>query len=50
MGKDADTFAGIVLGILGLALIAKIFEKKCAFCGSSISSGIKNCPHCGRPV
>lgn len=47
MGSDSDTLAGILLGILGIAVLAKIFEKKCPYCGKSVQGGSKSCPHCG---
>lgn len=50
MGKDSDALAGILLGILGIAVIAKIFSKKCKVCGTSVSPGTRNCPNCGSVV
>lgn len=50
MGKDSDTLAGIVLGVLGLALLAKLTEKKCPICNNSIPFNKKECPHCGYVI
>ena len=47
MGKDSDTFAGILLGLLGLALLVKLTEKKCPICGNIIPVGKRECPNCG---
>jgi len=50
MSKDSDFAAGIILGILGLAVLSKIFSKKCSFCGASVSTAMKNCPKCGSDL
>lgn len=47
MGRDSDTFAGIILGLLGLALLAKLTEKKCPICNNIIPAGKRECPNCG---
>lgn len=39
MGKDSDTLAGILLGILGIALLASIFGKKCKVLEQSLPLG-----------
>ena len=50
MGKDSDTIAGIILGVLGIAVLASIFGKKCPVCGRTIPSGQKRCAYCGASV
>jgi uncharacterized Zn finger protein (UPF0148 family) len=50
MGKDEDALAGIVLGILGLAAVAAMLEKKCSACGKSVIRGTSICPHCGSRI
>lgn len=50
MGKDDDTIAGIILGILGLAAIAALVPKKCPVCGNSVQRGSSICPHCGSRI
>jgi uncharacterized OB-fold protein len=50
MGKDEDAVLGIIFGILGLAAIAAIIEKKCPFCGRSVPRGTSVCPHCGSQI
>ena len=50
MGKDFDTLAGILIGILGLAFLAKLTEKKCPICNNIIPAGKTQCPHCGHVV
>ena len=50
MGKDEDTIAGILLGVLGLAAIVKILEKKCPVCGKPTIRGVSVCPHCGSAI
>jgi len=50
LGNDSDALAGIILGILGLAAIVKILEKKCPTCRRSIVRGQNICQHCGSAV
>lgn len=50
MGRDADTIAGIILGLLGLAVLVTIFGKKCPVCGGTIPAGQRRCPHCGTVI
>ena len=47
MGKDSDTLAGIILGILGLAILVKLTEKKCPICNHVVPAGTTECPNCG---
>lgn len=50
MGKDSDAIAGIILGLLGIALLAAIFSKRCPVCGGTIPPGQRRCPHCGAVI
>lgn len=50
MGKDSDTLAGILLGILGIAVLASIFGKKCRMCGRTVLGGQRTCSYCGAIV
>ena len=50
MGKDEDTAIGILLGLLGLAVLAKILEKKCPICTNVIPAGRNTCPYCGYVI
>ena len=48
MGRDSDSWIGILLGILGLVALAKILdENKCKFCGANNSKDTINCKNCG---
>ena len=50
MGKDDDTLAGILLGILGLAALVVIASKNCPVCGKTVPRGTSVCPHCGSQI
>jgi hypothetical protein len=50
MGKDDDVIgavAAILLGLVGLAILASVFGPRCPKCNKPIDRGIKRCPHCG---
>ena len=42
--------AGILLGLLGLAALAKLSERKCPVCNRIIPFTQKTCPHCGYRI
>lgn len=50
MGKDEDALVGIIFGILGIAAIAAIAQKKCPVCGKSVARGTSVCPYCGSLI
>jgi len=50
MGKDSDAFAGILLGILGLAALIKFSEKECPYCSRTVVRGASRCPFCRNRI
>jgi predicted amidophosphoribosyltransferase len=43
--------AGVVLGLLGIAVLASIFGKpKCPRCGKTLPGKVRVCPYCGAPL
>jgi len=41
---------GIILGLLGLAVLAKLSERKCPVCNRIIPITQNTCPHCGYRI
>ncbi len=50
MGDNDDALGGIILGILGLAAIATLLEKKCPYCNKSQLRGTNVCTNCKREI
>jgi tRNA(Ile2) C34 agmatinyltransferase TiaS len=50
MGQDDDLWEGLaalLLGFIGIALIASIINPKCPNCKHNIQKGAIRCPNCG---
>ena len=50
MVKDSDVIFGILLGILGVAALIKVSEKKCPNCSGKITRGTSQCQFCGAGI
>lgn len=52
MGRDEalEVFAGLVLGAIGLAILAEIFKPKCPVCKAEITKNALVCNSCGTPL
>jgi hypothetical protein len=45
-----DDVGSIILGVLGLAAIAVILEKKCPYCNKSQLRGTSVCTNCDQEI
>lgn len=50
--NDESLIAGIILGLLGLAVLASLFrrEARCPVCNNSIPIGVLKCRYCGSDL
>ena len=45
-----NALAAVLLGLLGLAALAKLSERKCPICNRIIPLTQNTCPHCGYRI
>lgn len=50
LGDNEDALGAILLGVLGLAAIAVLLEKKCPYCNKSQLRGTSVCTNCNQDI